>query len=235
MDARKVHNYWHLGCLLLVTLGLCGCADQPIPPQQAVSEADTSTILQKIKAGYDVNSQDSNGYTALHWAAYSGQLSAAQVLVDHGAEIEALDNARMTPLLVAASYDQVHVAAYLVFRGANVNARDNAGWTPLAHCHGAHQNQPGRGASKPANVLTYSIPHPFYPTQLFLELLVPVHAVWPADTPTSEDNGGSVTVSSGGEHPSSPAVLRRPFGFVFSGVPDWPAVSEVEWPPCRRR
>ncbi len=102
-------------------------------------------------------------------------------------------------------------------------------------CHGARQNQPGRGASKPANVLTYSIPHPFYPTQLFLELLVPVHAVWPADTPTSEDNGGSVTVSSGGEHPSSPAVLRRPFGFVFSGVPDWPAVSEVEWPPCRRR
>jgi uncharacterized protein len=133
MDARKVHNYWHLGCLLLVTLGLCGCADQPIPPQQAVSESDIQTILQKIGAGYDVNSRDGNGYTALHWAAYSGQLSAAQVLVDHGAEIEAVDNAQMTPLLVAASYDQVSVAAYLVSRGANVSARDNAGWTPLAY------------------------------------------------------------------------------------------------------
>jgi len=133
MDTRIVRNYWHLGCLLAVTLGLCGCADQPIPPQQAVSESDSNTILQKISAGYDVNSRDGNGYTALHWAAYSGEFGAAQVLVDHGAEIEAVDNARMTPLLVAASYDQVSVVAYLVSRGANVSARDNAGWTPLAY------------------------------------------------------------------------------------------------------
>jgi ankyrin repeat protein len=133
MDTRILHNYWDLGCLLLVTLGLCGCADQPDPIQQTVSGADTNTILQKISAGYDVNSQDSNGYTALHWSAYSGQLSAAQVLVDHGAEIESLDNSRMTPLLVATSYDRVQVAAYLVSRGANVNARDNTGWTPLAY------------------------------------------------------------------------------------------------------
>jgi ankyrin repeat protein len=133
MDARKVHNYWHLGCLLLVTLGLFGCADQPIPPQQALSESDTQTILQKISGGYDVNSQDGNGYTALHWAAYSGRLDAAQVLVAHGAEIEALDNSQMTPLLVATSYERAEVAAYLVSRGANVNARDSTGWTPLAY------------------------------------------------------------------------------------------------------
>jgi hypothetical protein len=44
-------------------------------------------------------------------------------------------------------------------------------------CRGARQNQPARGASKPANVLTHSIPHPFRPLQLFLELSVPAQAV----------------------------------------------------------
>jgi hypothetical protein len=45
------------------------------------------------------------------------------------------------------------------------------------YCRGARQNQPARGASKPANVLMHSIPHPFRPLQLFLELLVPAQSV----------------------------------------------------------
>lgn len=81
----------------------------------------------------------SDGWTALHLAAFFGHVPAASALLAKGAAIEARsDNAmRNTPLHAATAGRQAAVAKLLIDHGADVNARQHGGWTPL---HSAAQN-----------------------------------------------------------------------------------------------
>ena len=51
--------------------------------------------------GWNVNSRDSSGQTALHKAAFLGYAAAIRVLLDHGAELDGVDTLGRTPLDVA--------------------------------------------------------------------------------------------------------------------------------------
>ena len=66
-----------------------------------------------------------------------GQVDAARLLVDKGAEVDrAVKGA--TPLMVACQQGHVDVARLLLDRGAAVDRADEGGWTPLsaAKSHG---------------------------------------------------------------------------------------------------
>jgi hypothetical protein len=56
-----------------------------------------------------------------------------------------------------------------------------------ARCHGARQNQPARGASKPASVVMRHIPHRFDLMQLSGELSASIQDCGSAATPAPED------------------------------------------------
>lgn len=86
-----------------------------------------------------VSAHSHDGWTALHLAAFFGQLEPAQVLIEAGANVNArsLNAMRNTPMHAAAAGRKTELVRLLAERGAEVNARQEGGWTPL---HAAAQS-----------------------------------------------------------------------------------------------
>jgi ankyrin repeat protein len=55
-------------------------------------------VLTKFPQSLYINAKDNWGSTALHLAAWTGNLDIATMLMDHGAELNTIDNAGCTPL-----------------------------------------------------------------------------------------------------------------------------------------
>jgi ankyrin repeat protein len=74
----------------------------------------------------------SDGFTALHFAAFFGGPAVARLLLESGADVDAVsrNDLKVAPLHSAVA-GQVKVALLLIERGANVNVRQRHGWTPL--------------------------------------------------------------------------------------------------------
>ena len=86
-----------------------------------------------------VDARSGDGFTALHLAAFFGQVDAARLLLTHGAEVDAPGTGWMTgtALHSAASAKQTDVVRALLEAGADPNARQSGGWFPL---HAAARN-----------------------------------------------------------------------------------------------
>jgi ankyrin repeat protein len=94
---------------------------------------DSELIQRLIVNGADVNARLDRGLTSLHWAASSGDLKAAKLLIDHGADLNAYDNGCYgTPLQMAInSCPKEEMAVLLVERGAKLNQKFSFGNTEL--------------------------------------------------------------------------------------------------------
>jgi hypothetical protein len=82
----------------------------------------------------DINSQDSDGETALYWVVGRSEGKAVDIvrrLLEHGANPNICDNDHKTPLHKASSYGQLEVARLLLSYGAKVDEKDKSGWTPF--------------------------------------------------------------------------------------------------------
>jgi ankyrin repeat protein len=95
------------------------------------------TLLSSDRAAVDDRGPD--GYTALHLAAYYGQLEVARLLLGRGADPNAvaLNESRVTPLHSAVAAKHRDTASLLLSLGASPNAVRHGGWTPL---HSAARN-----------------------------------------------------------------------------------------------
>ena len=74
-----------------------------------------------------------DGWTALHLAAFFGQLDAAARLLEAGGRLAAVSRNPLanTPLHAAVAGRHADVSVFLIERGADVNATDSGGHTPL--------------------------------------------------------------------------------------------------------
>lgn len=81
----------------------------------------------------------SDGFTALHLAAFFGQVETARLLIAHSAppNVVSRNPLQVMPLHSAAAGSHVGVARLLVAAGANVNATQLHGYRPV---HAAAQN-----------------------------------------------------------------------------------------------
>ena len=81
----------------------------------------------------------SDGFTALHLAAFFGQTEAARLLLERSAlpNVVSRNQLQVMPLHSAAAGSHMGVARLLVAAGADVNATQRHGYTPL---HAAAQN-----------------------------------------------------------------------------------------------
>jgi uncharacterized protein len=80
-----------------------------------------------------VRAEAADGFTALHLAAFFGQLEVAAVLLEHGAAVDARagNPSHVQPLHSAAAGGHAAIAALLLERGADANARQQGGFVPL--------------------------------------------------------------------------------------------------------
>jgi ankyrin repeat protein len=70
------------------------------------------TIIDDCNA--NVNNIDSNGWSALHHAAYIGDIESARTLIKSGANVNAYSNQNRTPVHLAASNDHVELIELLL-------------------------------------------------------------------------------------------------------------------------
>ena len=87
--------------------------------------------IEKIKElinGADVNIQNEDGDTLLHYAINDENYEIVKLLLEHSANVNAKDYYGDTPLHNTNNYE---IAKLLIEYGANVNAKNEFGSTPL--------------------------------------------------------------------------------------------------------
>ena len=71
------------------------------------------------------------GQTPLHYAATSGNIKVAQILIENGADPNAANVEGRTPIFNAAEEGRREVAQLLIENGADLDVRGEDGYTPL--------------------------------------------------------------------------------------------------------
>ena len=114
---------------LLVSPSLSRAAENPIV--RAAAAADGPTVRMLVKQGADVNSQGSDGATALLWIAQADDLETADALLKAGAKVATPNALGLTPVYVAAEHGNAAMLRRLLDAGASVTTTDSAGDTLL--------------------------------------------------------------------------------------------------------
>ena len=100
--------------------------------QISAHQGDLAKVRSFVEQGISVDSRDSEGRTALHYAAMQGKADVVEFLLSRGADVNAKDkDFGFIPLHHAASGGHKDVVEMLLAKGADVNAKDKYGWTPL--------------------------------------------------------------------------------------------------------
>jgi uncharacterized protein len=120
--------------LTLLTLACalcCGGAVAASDVADAVMRRDSTQLAQLITAKADVNAPQSDGSTALHWAAYHGDTVAAAKLLKARANPAAITGTGVTPLSLACEAGNEEMVKLLLKARADPNQSLKNGETPL--------------------------------------------------------------------------------------------------------
>lgn len=79
----------------------------------------------------EVDSIDVNGRTALHWAAWRGDTSTVNMLVQHNADVDKTDHEGFTPLSRAAQAGHLDTVSLLLHANASIAIETNWGYQPI--------------------------------------------------------------------------------------------------------
>jgi uncharacterized protein len=79
----------------------------------AVRNGDAATAASLLQGGSNVNAQDEHGWTALAWAAGSGNVETTKLLLAHGADVTLTGRDNRTPLKIARAANRNEVIVLL--------------------------------------------------------------------------------------------------------------------------
>src|SRR6266581_8912059 len=91
-----------LSIAAMVCISSLAAAGREAPVADAVQHRDTQTVLSLLKQRADVNAPQSDGATALHWAAYLDDAETTALLVGAGAKVDVSNRYGVTPLALAS-------------------------------------------------------------------------------------------------------------------------------------
>ena len=118
---------------LLMVLVATAATPPDSPVADAAMRGDLDEVRELLRSGADVNAPQSDGLTALHWAADNGDAALAGVLIYAGANMAPLTrNDAYTPMHMAARGGHAEVIALLLEAGADpAVATSRTGVTPM--------------------------------------------------------------------------------------------------------
>jgi ankyrin repeat protein len=97
-------------------------AGKDVPLIEAVKHGDLAAVRALIAKKADVNAAESDGTTALHWAAHLNQAAAADLLIKAGANIKATTRDGATPFSLACYKGNAEVILTLLAAGEDAKA-----------------------------------------------------------------------------------------------------------------
>jgi ankyrin repeat protein/beta-lactamase regulating signal transducer with metallopeptidase domain/Tol biopolymer transport system component len=110
--------------------------------QLSAYQGDLAKVRSFVKQGTKVDTMDSDGATALHYAAMRGNKDMVEFLLSGDANVNAKDkHYGFIPLHRAAAAGHRDLVELFIAKGADVNAKDNWAWTPLHYaCQKNHKD-----------------------------------------------------------------------------------------------
>ena len=101
------------------------------PDLSLAKDADRAYYVQELlnAPGVNIHAKDQDGFTALHWAAWSGMPHSAAMLIKAGLDINEKEGNGYTPLMLAAMRGDDTVVKMLLQLGADTAATNNDGKT----------------------------------------------------------------------------------------------------------
>lgn len=117
--------------LIFSLSAVASAADTRLP--DAAMAGELSTVRELLEQKVDVNVQQGDGSTALHWAAYRDDVEMAELLIKAGAHVGLKTRlGDMSPLFMAAKNGSGRIVELLVKAGADAkSAHSGTGTTPL--------------------------------------------------------------------------------------------------------
>ena len=116
--------------LALAVLGAAGPTDSPVA--DAAERGDLEAVRALLRDGADVNTAQSDGMTALHWAASRNDAEIARTLLYAGATVRATTRlGGYTPLHLASRAGSAEVAKQILEAGADANVYTATGVSAL--------------------------------------------------------------------------------------------------------
>lgn len=96
-----------------------------------VQPDDIEIKKRKMKNWINKKSEGKEGFTAIHLAAFNGNLAIVRFLERHGADIHAENNFSLNALHVASQGNQPSTIIYFLNKNFDINSRDRVKSTPL--------------------------------------------------------------------------------------------------------
>ena len=99
---------------------------------QAAVDNDIFRVKKLLLKGVDVNSRDSSGYTALHYASRNEFFEMVKILIDNGACVDCVTKAGGDSPLHRSTYiGNLKITEFLIKSGASIELQNNDGQTCL--------------------------------------------------------------------------------------------------------
>jgi len=121
-------------CILGLAAAFAHAAAPDLRLIQAIKNHDDASARALLAQHADVNAQQGDGATALHWAAYHDDLTMADALIRAGARVDTANDLGATPLHLACTNRSARMVDRLLAAKANPNAWLLDGETVLMTC-----------------------------------------------------------------------------------------------------
>jgi uncharacterized protein len=124
---------WMIPLLSVVTLAASGSDLRLV---EAVKKGDKAAVRALLKEHVDVNTPQTDGATALAWAAHRDDLETAELLIGAGANVNAANDLGVTALSLACTNGSAAMVEELLKAGTDPSAASWSGETALMTCAG---------------------------------------------------------------------------------------------------
>ena len=98
---------------------------------ESKKENKHEVLKNLLLMGSDPNLKDSNGWCALHYASFYGDIESVKILLEFKANIDNFSNNRKIPLHFACCNNHFKIVQFLCENGSDVNFKDENGCSPL--------------------------------------------------------------------------------------------------------